>query len=135
MLEWLQTYEYAYWWLFAFSLLTFFGTLIAVPMLLVRIPRDYFAHEKRERLTQRNHNILSKTFLVVIKNAIGCVLVFMGIIMLFTPGQGIITILVGLMLLNYPGKYRLERWIVSRPAVFRTINWLRRRARREPLVL
>ena len=131
----MQTLEPAFWWLFAFSIVTFFGTLIAVPMLLVRIPHDYFAHEKRERYRKNSHNILVQTILVLLKNALGCILIAMGIIMLLTPGQGIITILVGLMLLNYPGKYQLERWLVSRPAVFRTINWLRRRAGRVELVL
>lgn len=135
MLEWIQNLQPDFWWLFAFSIVTFFGTLIAVPMLLVRIPYDYFSHEKRQRYRKNNHNILVKTILVLFKNTLGCILLAMGIIMLVTPGQGIITILVGLMLLNYPGKYRLERWLVSRPAVFRTINWLRRRAGRVELVL
>jgi len=57
-----------------------------------------------------------------------------GIIMLVLPGQGIFTILIGIMLLNFPGKYRLERWIVARRPVLRSINWLRRRAGRAPLV-
>jgi hypothetical protein len=37
------------------------------------------------------------------------------------------------MLLDFPGKYRLERWLATRRAVWRSINWLRRRAGREPL--
>lgn len=135
MLEWIQNLQPNFWWLFAFSIVTFLGTLMAVPMLLVRIPHDYFSHEKRETLRESNNNIVVTTILVLLKNALGCILLAMGIIMLVTPGQGIITILVGLMLLNYPGKYRLERWLVSRPAVFRTINWFRRRAGRVELVL
>lgn len=134
-MEWLQTYEVYFWWLFAFSILTFIGTLIAVPMLLVRIPHDYFAHEKREVMSRANHHILIQAILVIIKNTVGVILLTLGIIMLVTPGQGIITILAGMMLLNYPGKYRLERWIVSRPSVFRSINWFRQRAGRGPLVL
>jgi hypothetical protein len=51
--------------------------------------------------------------------------------MLVTPGQGILTILVGLLLMNFPGKYRVERWLVTRPGVLRSLNRLRKR-RGEP---
>lgn len=132
MLEWLQTYEHLFWWLFAFSVITFIATLIVVPWLIVRLPADYFTHDRRQR--QSNHHILVRTVLVIVKNIVGAVLLLMGIIMLVTPGQGVLTMLVGLVLLNYPGKYRLERWIVSWPPVFNAINWLRRRAHRPPLV-
>jgi hypothetical protein len=53
--------------------------------------------------------------------------------MLIVPGQGMLTIAVGLVLTNFPGKFRLERWIATRRSVWRSINWLRRRAGREPL--
>lgn len=135
MTEWLQTYEPVLWWLFAGSILTFFASLIVVPMLLVRIPPDYFSYDKRHRMPWDNWHPLLRVILLIVKNAAGAVLVVLGILMLLTPGQGLITIIVGLMLMNYPGKYRLEKWIVSRPSVFRGINWLRERAGRQPLVL
>ncbi len=135
MTEWLQTYEPVLWWLFAGSILTFFASLIVVPMLLVRIPPDYFTHERRNRMPWDHQHLVIRALLIVIKNAFGAILLVMGLIMLFTPGQGLITVLVGLLLLNYPGKYRLEKWIVSRPSIFRSINWLRKRAGRQPLVL
>jgi hypothetical protein len=47
--------------------------------------------------------------------------------MLVTPGQGILTLLIGLMLMNFPGKYHVERWLVMRPGVMRGMNWLRAR--------
>ncbi|RME33433.1 MAG: hypothetical protein D6786_07715, partial [Gammaproteobacteria bacterium] len=56
-----------------------------------------------------------------------------GLIMLFTPGQGLLTMLVGLLLMNYPGKYRLERWLVTRPRVLETLNWIRARTGHPPL--
>ncbi len=67
------------------------------------------------------------------KNALGYLFVLMGIAMLVLPGQGILTIMIGVTLLDFPGKYRLERWLVSRRPVLRSINWLRRCAGREPL--
>ena len=71
--------------------------------------------------------------MLVAKNAVGILLVVMGIAMLVLPGQGLLSLVLGIMLLNFPGKFRLQRWLVSRRPVLRSINWLRRRANREPL--
>ena len=49
-----------------------------------------------------------------------------------TPGQGLLTLLVGLLLMNFPGKYRLERWLVGRRGVLTALNWLRRRGGHPP---
>jgi hypothetical protein len=59
----------------------------------------------------------------------------MGLLMLVTPGQGVLTILVGVTLLDFPGKRALELWIVRQPAVLRVTNWMRAKAHREPLQL
>ena len=58
-----------------------------------------------------------------------------GIAMLVLPGQGILTMLLGFILVDLPGKYRFERWLVTRPLALRSINLLRRRAGHDPLVL
>ena len=49
------------------------------------------------------------------------------------PGQGLLTILVGLLMLDIPGKRRLELAIVRRGPVLGSINKLRARFRRPPL--
>jgi len=133
MIEWIHAHEAYLWWLFAFSVVTFIGSLVLVPVLVVRIPRDYFTHERRHFMPWQRWHPLAWLLVLVVKNAAGLVLLFMGFVMLFTPGQGLITILVGLLLLNYPGKYRLERWLISRPSILRSVNWLRERAGRPPL--
>jgi hypothetical protein len=51
------------------------------------------------------------------------------------PGQGLITILIGVMLLDFPGKRELERKIISRPAVLSNVNKLRNKFSRPPLRL
>jgi hypothetical protein len=73
--------------------------------------------------------------LVIGKSLLGYVFIAAGVLMLVLPGQGMLTILVGIILVDFPGKYRLERWIVTRRPVLRFINRLRRRAGRAPLVL
>jgi len=131
--ELLQISDSTLWLLGIVSFITFVGTLIVVPWLIVRIPTDYFASEKRQTEAWSNHHPLIRGLLLVAKNLFGVVLVVMGIIMLVLPGQGLLTILVGLVLLNFPGKYRFERWLVLRRPILRSVNWLRRRRGREPL--
>ncbi len=53
--------------------------------------------------------------------------------MLVLPGQGIITLLVGLMLLEFPGKQRLLQRVLGQRQVLRAVNRLRQRAGRGPL--
>ena len=53
----------------------------------------------------------------------------------FLPGQGILTLLVALMLLDFPGKRRLELWLVRRRGLVRGIDWIRERGGRDALRL
>ncbi|MCX7000139.1 MAG: hypothetical protein NT106_07575 [Candidatus Sumerlaeota bacterium] len=115
--------------------MTFIATLIIVPLLVVRIPSDYFAHRRRHSKQWAGQHSALRWVLLIGKNLFGYVLIVAGIIMLVLPGQGMLTILIGIMLLNFPGKYRLERWFVSRRPILRSINWLRRRAGQTPLFL
>ena len=128
MVEWIQTHETVLWSLVTMSVITLIATLIVVPLLVVRIPSDYFAHRKRHRTPWADQHPVVRWVLLTAKNMLGYVFVVVGIAMLVLPGQGILTILAGVMLLDFPGKYKLERWVVTRRPVLRSIDWLRRRA-------
>ncbi len=67
------------------------------------------------------------------KNMLAVVLVVLGVAMLVLPGQGILAILLGVMLGDFPGKLRLQQWILARPNVMKTLNWLRRKFKKPPL--
>lgn len=133
MPDWLPVDPIVFWWLAAFSVLMLLGGIAVVPWIVVRIPADYFAHRRREAVVLTRRNPAVRAGILVIKNAVGAVLIVAGILMLVLPGQGVLTILVGLTLVNFPGKFRVERWIIMRPAVLSSVNWLRRRAGRQPL--
>ena len=120
------------WQLAAVSLATFFATLLLVPIILIRLPSDYFSYRRRKPRMQVRHPFVA-VLLTLVKNVLGLTFVAAGIAMLVLPGQGILTILVGLMLLDFPGKYRAEQWLVSHASVLRSINWIRSRARKPPL--
>lgn len=135
IIEWILAHDTALWWLAAASIVTFVGTLIVVPWLVVRIPSDYFTHGKRHKTLWADQRPVVRAVLLTGKNMLGGVFVTAGIVMLVLPGQGLLTIAIGVMLLDFPGKYRLERWLVTLRPLLRSINWLRRRAERTPLVL
>jgi archaellum biogenesis protein FlaJ (TadC family) len=109
--------------------------LLVLPAIVVQLPRDYFVRDRRIPVRHvRRHPVLW-WMVAIIKNVVGLVLVVAGIAMLVLPGQGLLTILMGLGLLNFPGKYALERWIFGQPAVASTLNRMRSVAGRPPLEL
>lgn len=110
------------------------ATVVLLPFLVVRIPVDYFRHRRRQRDYAGDRHPLVHHGIVVLKNALGAVLVLAGIAMLLLPGQGLLTLLIGLMLTDFPGKYAVEKRIVGQPGVLRAINWLRQRAGHPPVL-
>ena len=123
-------------WLFAALILVpFFGTLFIVPWLVVRIPADYFLVSKRKPLWRRGQFVPWQILLLVLKNILGIAIVLMGIAMLVLPGQGLLTILIGLLLVNFPGKFQCERWLVSRRPVLKSVNWMRHRVGKAKLLI
>ena len=120
-------------WLAIISGVMFVATLILIPILVARIPEDYFSGEHRHQAqTERSHPLLYWGGLIL-KNLLGVVFIVAGIAMLLLPGQGILSILIGISLTNFPGKYTLERKLVALPKVMDGINWLREKAGKPPL--
>ncbi len=117
------------------SIITFVATLLIVPWLIIRLPSDYFVRDQRPPTVLRKRHPAIRITLLVVKNLLGGVLLLGGLAMLVTPGQGVLSILIGLSLLDFPGKFWLERKIVCRRPVHRTIDWIRRKAGREPMIL
>jgi len=114
------------------SLLAVVGTIIGVPWVVTRLPHDYFSRPRRAVWRDTADEPVFALVLGVFKNLLGALLVLLGLVMLVTPGQGLLTLLVGLLLMNFPGKYQLERWLVLRPGVLRGLNWLRSRRDQTP---
>jgi hypothetical protein len=112
----------------------FLGSIAVVAVLLVRLPATYFL-DNHPRGGWRDRRPVLRWAARVVKNLVGAVLVGVGVLMLVTPGQGALTILIGVMLLDFPGKRQLERKLIGRPAVLRTINRLRARFGKPPVVL
>jgi hypothetical protein len=63
------------------SLVTFAGTLLVLPILLIQIPEEYFLESHRKKDSSRKINIL----FYLAKNLLGILFLLMGFIMLFIP--------------------------------------------------
>lgn len=135
MWDWYHQHEALAWWMFVLSLLTFIGGIIVVPILLAKMPSDYFLHPRRTAARFSQHHPVLRISLLIVKNLLGVMFVLFSIPLLAGPGQGILTLLIGISLLDVPGKRRLELWLVRLPRVLQAINWIRRKADRPPLEL
>ena len=124
-------YESVLWVLAIASVATLVISAFLVPYLIVVLPADFYA-ERNSRHVFEDRPLLRMVFLLV-KNALGALLFVAGVLMIFLPGQGILTVLAGLALLNFPGKRKLEMRFLHLPKVLSSINWVRIKAGRNPL--
>lgn len=115
-------------------------TLLAVSLLvtgfvLVRLAPDHFSSHPGPSFARFSRPV--RLALLVGKNVLGVAVVVLGVFLALpgVPGQGLLTILLGLLLVDVPGRRRLERWILLRPGVLAGLNRLRARWKRPPLVL
>ncbi len=109
-------------------------SLWAVHRFLVTIPPDYFHHEHKRFDRWRDSRPALRYLVLVSKNALGGLLVLLGLVMIFTPGQGVLSILLGLSLLDIPGKRALERKLIQQEGVLKVVNRLRAHHGQPPLM-
>ena len=121
------------WTLGVISLFFFIITLTVIPWLILKIPEDYFTEEKRHSFLGDLHHPVLKILVLILKNLLGVFFLLAGIALLVLPGQGLLTILLGMVMIDFPGKYRLQRWFVQHKSVLRSINWLRNKGNRPPI--
>ena len=117
------------------SVVTFVGSLVALPLLVARLPADYFVRTQQVTLPWRTARPVRNSILCVLRNLLGFLLVLGGLAMLFLPGQGVLTIAVGLLMMDLPKKRAFQGWVISWKPVQGGINWLRRKAHQPDLIL
>ena len=116
------------------SAVMFVLSLLIVPIVVVRIPDNYFSTTHRNIRPWAQQHPIVRSLLIAGKNLLGVVLLLMGVLMLVFPGQGLLTILLGICLIDFSGKHVLIGRIVKMPKVLKSINWIRRKAKKNPLV-
>ena len=105
-------------------------TAVLLKVFVLRLEPDYFTIS-REELKRRRANTSSAGRIV--KNVVGVLLIAGGLVMLVLPGQGVLTVLIGLLMTDFPGKRALEKKIVKRPKILRMLNRMREKKGKEPL--
>lgn len=119
----------------AFGIASAIVSVLVVGYVLARLPADFFVNHAA-RGTRVRHPVL-RVLWIGLRNLFGYFLIALGIVLSFpgVPGQGLLTILMGIILIDFPGKYGVERWFISRRPVLAGVNRLRARLKRPPLIL
>jgi hypothetical protein len=120
-------------WLAGLSFITFVLSLLLIPYLIGLLTPECFIKlsdkaKKRPRLTA------GSLLLLILRNLLGVLLLVAGFAMLFLPGQGLLTMLIGVLLISFPGKYRLVTHLIRRPGFRHSLDWLRSKRRKPPFI-
>jgi hypothetical protein len=107
-----------------------------VMVILVKMPANYFHSDYEHHFLPDSHPVL-RTAGLVLKNIVGVLVIITGIILSFPgiPGPGLLTIFIGVMITDIPGKRKLEAKFIQRPAVLSAINKLRTKYKKPELIM
>ena len=129
LFEWLKLHGMI---LIFVSIASFVVSILFCTLVIAYLPSDYFLPNRQE--SRIRHPVL-RIGLKCLKNLFAVVLVVVGIIQIPLPGQGVLTMLIGIIISDIPGKRKLERRIIRSPVVLATANGIRSRFKRPLLVL
>lgn len=131
-MDFVSRYSFAFELLGVLSLLTFIGSLIAIPWIIGKLSVDYFIlHRKRVQERHDLHPVRAKIIFVT-RNITGILFFLAGMVMLILPGQGIITVLIGISFMDFPRKHKIVDYLIRRPKVIKMLNWIRGKERKPP---
>jgi hypothetical protein len=119
--------------LFVATLVTSFAVSLTI---LIRLPPDYFRTLRAQSIRDAGHGLFFRIG-IILKNLLGVILILLGAILSLPglPGPGLLIVLAGVFLLDFPGKRKLLCKVLSRPLLLQSINRLRTKFARPPLVI
>lgn len=123
--------EYALQILACFSLLTFGISIVCIPLLVARLPRNFFQLTAKSNRSNVRKFTLRNAILSLLRNITGFALLLAGIAMLFLPGQGIITIIIALATMSFPLKNELIYKLTRKHSVQQALDWMRKKMKKE----
>ena len=130
--HWVASYA---WWIFGFSLFVSVVGAISIRYVVIQLPADYFMAETAARGTRGSRPL--RFLLSLARNVVGLILLLAGLIMSLpgVAGPGLLTVLLGLSIMNFPGKRKLEMKIVGQKTIRKSIDMIRTKADKPPLEL
>jgi H+/Cl- antiporter ClcA len=123
------------WWGLGLSVGLTVGSIALAVAVIVRWPPDHFA--RVHPIEDIEQHVVARWLALIAKNVLGGIVILLGMVMMLPgiPGQGLLTVIVGVTLLDFPGKRRMERRLIARPRILHSINKLRARFKHPPLVI
>ncbi len=118
-------------WIGFVSGLAFVLSLLIIPWVVCRLESHFFLHIHEPVISRDLHPLVFIT-LRALRYFFGILLLLAGILMLFLPGQGILTIILGASLLDFPGKPRAVDALLRNPSVQKSLNWIRKKGHKPP---
>src|SRR5215211_6963681 len=105
--------------------------VVGMPWMMVKMPADSFSKMEHPNCLEKKPAAV-RVSLRILKNLLALGLIVLGAIMFVTPGPGIFPIVIGILLADFPGKLKLQRWLLCQPKVMNSMNWLRQKFQRPP---
>lgn len=118
-------------WLGIVSSITFVLSLLIIPWGICKLDPHFFIHLHKHKQKEDEHPLIF-ILLRILRYFFGLLLLTAGLLMLFLPGQGLLTIILGISLLDFPGKRTVIDWLLQRPSIQKALNWIRRKGNKEP---
>lgn len=108
------------------SLGLFAAGLVFLAIMVLVLPVDYFARSRPQPIIPGRYPALRIAGRIA-KNLAGILLGIVGIVLAVPgiPGPGVVILLIGLALVDFPGKYRLQKSLIRKPGIGGPLNWLR----------
>ncbi len=131
MRTFLATYGQTLTWLAIVSTITFFLSLLIIPLIINRLKDDFFLHLHEHKKLEDQHPVIF-ILLRIMRYSLGSLLLFAGILMLFLPGQGLLTIILGISLLDFPGRKKAIDALIHLHPIQRGLNWIREKGDKKP---
>jgi len=128
LLSWLNEYTLFFSAVVVASVLLLIVSLAATPWFVASLPSNYLLPKARN---SKRKGVFGALVLTV-KNVAGFMLIILGFLLMLTPGPGLVVLLVGISLAEFPGKQRLLIRIAIHPSVFKSLNWMRKRRGKPP---
>ena len=127
-ISWQSVFE----WLGLLSMTTFLISVLLIPFLVSRASTDYFLTHSQLVQQRHKHHPAKALLIKIIRNGLGLLLCLAGLLMLFLPGQGLLTILIGVSLLDFSWRHKALGVLIHRKAVQKALNWIRRKTGHSP---
>ena len=115
----------------AISIVVFVVSLLSVPWMICRIPTDYFLDSYFQK--KRERSIVVRGATIFVRNILGAGFFLLGFVLLFIPGQGLLTMFLGFILMDFPGKKRMAKRFVGFDKVRISLKWIREKKQVQPL--